>query len=391
MTPTATREADRSIAAKILATVSLTFMAYLTIGLPLAVLPSYVKSGLGFGAVLAGLAISTQYIATIVSRAQVGQLSDRNGPKWAVTWGFSGCLLSGVLTASAALCHGAPRLGLGLILAGRLALGLAESWVATGAITWAIGQVGPSQTVRIISWNGIATYGGIALGAPLGVVLMQSFGFWSLGVATCLLGGLGLALASLKAPVPVLPQERLGARRVAALVLPYGVALALASTGFGVIAAFVTLYFESRHWPGASASLSLFGISFIVARLLFGRFILRHGGLRVTLLSLLVEALGLFVLWLAPGPAVAMFGAALTGFGFAPIFPALGVVAVAQVPPQNRGAALGVFSVFLDVSLGATGPIAGLLVERFGEASPFLLGVLASLASMAVTAALLAR
>jgi MFS family permease len=376
---------------QIFSTVFVTFVGYLTIALPLAVLPGFVHSSLGYGVVLAGLAISTQYIATVVSRAQVGRMSDIYGPKRAVMVGFLGCLLSGVLTFVGALTQHIPPLSLGLLLAGRLALGIAESWVGTGAITWAIGQVGPQHTVRIISWNGVATFGALAVGAPLGVVLVQWFGFASIGLASCLLALIGLALAVGKPAVAVIAEKRLSLRSVVMRVLPYGCVLACASAGFGIIAAFISLYFQSRQWQGASFALSGFGIAFIGARLLFSDLILRHGGLRVALVALAVECAGLLLLWSAPIPALAILAAALTGFGFAPIFPALGVVAVGRVPPQSRGAALGLFSVFLDVSLGIQGPLAGLLIDHFGSGSPFMLGAAASALALAMTAVLLAR
>ena len=55
--------------AQILPAVSFTFVCYLTIGIPLAVLPTYAHLQLGYGTVLAGLVISAQYIATVLSRA----------------------------------------------------------------------------------------------------------------------------------------------------------------------------------------------------------------------------------------------------------------------------------------------------------------------------------
>src|SRR5579883_1511037 len=53
---------------KILPPVSFTFICYLTIGIPLAVLSTYAHLRLGYGTVLAGLVISAQYVATVISR-----------------------------------------------------------------------------------------------------------------------------------------------------------------------------------------------------------------------------------------------------------------------------------------------------------------------------------
>ncbi|EPN16606.1 major facilitator superfamily transporter, partial [Pseudomonas syringae pv. actinidiae ICMP 19070] len=52
----------------VISIVMFTFIGYLNIGIPLAVLPGYVHSDLGFGAVIAGLVISVQYLATLISR-----------------------------------------------------------------------------------------------------------------------------------------------------------------------------------------------------------------------------------------------------------------------------------------------------------------------------------
>ncbi|MBB3225981.1 MFS family permease [Luteibacter sp. Sphag1AF] len=362
-----------AITARILSAVVFSFLCYLSIGIPLAVIPGFVHMDLGYATVWAGLAVSVQYLATLLSRPHAGRLADIMGPKKTVCIGLGVLAVSGVFLVGCGLLRHAPLASMGMLLGSRLALGFAESWVSTGSITWGIGGIGGEHTARVISWNGIATYGGIALGAPLGVILARDYGVVALGVLTFLLGALALPFALWKRKVPPTAGERLPFRSVVARVMPYGVGLALGSIGFGVLSTFVALYYSSRQWPDAALSLSVFGGCFIGIRLILGNAINRFGGYRVAMASLAVECVGLILLWHASTPLAALIGAAMTGSGFALVFPALGVEAVGRVSMHNRGAALGAYSVFLDVALGLTGPVGGWVAGHYDYPAIFLL------------------
>ncbi|MBB1594074.1 MFS transporter [Achromobacter sp. UMC46] len=369
-----------ALTARIVSIAVFTFICYLAIGLPLAVLPGYVHGNLGYGSVLAGLAISVQYVATLLSRSHAGRMADTVGPKQTVVIGMIACAASGVFLLLAYAFERSGWLSLTAILVSRLALGFGESWVGTGSATWAIARVGPLHTARVISWNGICTYGGLALGAPLGVQLETKWSMGALGGMVLLLGLIGLGMAASRAAVAIVGGHRMAFKSVVLRVFPHGMALGLGSVGFGTLAAFVALYYASFSWDGAAHALSAFGGAFIGVRLLFAGTITRFGGFRVAQVSFLVEAAGLLLLWLAPNPAAALLGAALTGCGFALVFPAIGVEAVARVPAGSRGAALGAYSAFLDLALGVTGPIAGYISSGYGYPSIFLAAAAAVLA-----------
>ncbi|MFC4525205.1 MFS transporter [Dyella halodurans] len=375
---------------RIVQIVAFTFLAYLVIGMQLAVLPPFVHNDLGFGAVLAGLVISTQYVATLLSRGFAGRTSDTAGPKRAAVIGLAACGGSGLLMIGAALLRDLPAASLGVMLLARLALGVGESCVATGCIMWGIGRVGNAHTAKVISWNGIATYGALAVGAPVGVLLTATFGFVVIGIASVALMLLSLLLAWRRPAVRVEAGERLPLHHVFKRVAPYGMGLALGSVGFGVLATFITLYYASQGWAGAALTLSLFGLCFVGVRLVFGWTIGHFGGYRVALVSLLVECLGLLVLGSASHAGVAVLGAALTGIGFSLIFPSLGVVAVERVSASNRGSALGAYSVFIDVALGITGPLGGWIASGGRYAPMFVVAALMSLAAAALTGVLYA-
>ena len=119
-------------------------------------------------------------------------------------------------------------------------------------------------------------------------------------------------------------------------------------------------------WQGAVLCLSAFSVMFILGRLVFSTAINKYGGMKTTLVCLSVEVVGLLVLWLAPAPALAVIGAGIAGLGFSLVFPALGVEAVKLVPASNKGAALSGYSLFIDMSLGLTGPLVGFVASQFG-------------------------
>ncbi|MGY6162476.1 MFS transporter [Paraburkholderia strydomiana] len=390
-TDTATPRSEFATTMQIIPVVFFTFLCYLTIGIPLAVLPGYVHDDLGYSAVLAGAAISVQYLATLASLPLAGRSADTLGPKRTVTIGLLGCGASGVLLLLAVLCGRWPVLSLGLLVCSRLVLGFGESLCGTGAILWGIGRVGTSNNARVISWNGIATYGALAVGAPLGVAIERTVGFAALGILVILLAALGFYLARPMASVPIVHGERMSYRSVFTRVLPHGIGLALGSAGFGSIATFITLFYAAKQWPNAALSLTVFGTLFIGARLLFANTIKTYGGFRVAIVSFSFECVGLLMLWLAPEPHIALAGAALTGFGFALVFPALGVEAVGLVPPASRGAALSAYSVFLDLSLGITGPLAGYIAGEFGYGSVFLFAAIAAAAAVGLSGFLYLR
>ncbi|HTB94357.1 MAG TPA: MFS transporter [Candidatus Sulfotelmatobacter sp.] len=358
--------------AQILPAVSFTFVCYLSIGIPLAILPPYVHLQLGYGTILAGLVISVQYIATVLSRPRAGRMIDAVGPKRVVVYGLLACAGSGVWMFAAAFFNHLPYVALLLILLGRLMLGVGESMVGTGASIWGIGRAGSQHIAKVISWNGVATFGALSVGAPLGVVLHQRVGFGAAGILILLLS-LAAAVLALRLPrIPVPPSRHLPFAHIFWRVAPHGTALAFGGMGFGVLATFITLYFATLHWSGAAFTLSLYGVSFVCTRLLFAGLIPRLGGFPVAIVSLFIEVFGLLLLGFARVPSAAFAAAALIGFGFSLVFPSLAVEAVRHIPVENRGTALGTYNLFVDLSLFLAGPLAGAIISHAGYRPAFL-------------------
>ncbi|RON02571.1 MFS transporter [Pseudomonas brassicacearum] len=374
-----------AITLQIVSIVFYTFVAFLCIGLPIAVLPGYVHEQLGFSAVVAGLTIGSQYLATLLSRPMAGRMSDNIGTKRAIVYGLLGIVFSGVLTLLSTLLQSLPLLSLMILIGGRLLLGIAQGLIGVGTISWCMGQVGAEHTARSISWNGIASYGAIAIGAPLGVVMVGQLGFVSLGIALSALALAALLLIRNKPSVPVIRGERLPFWAVFGRIAPFGASLSLASIGYGTLTTFITLFYISRGWTGAAWCLTVFGLCFILARLLFISSINRFGGFSSAIACMSIETLGLGLLWLAPSTAVALIGAGLTGFGLSLVYPALGVEAIKQVPSSSRGAGLSAYAVFFDLALAIAGPLMGAVALNLGYSWIFFCAALLSITGLGLT------
>jgi MFS family permease len=168
-----------------------------------------------------------------------------------------------------------------------------------------------------------------------------------------------------------------------------GLGSALSSVGFGAITAFVALLFAARGWSQGWLAYTAFATAFIVARLVFGHLADRIGGAKVALVCVLIEAAGQALIWLAPGPELALLGAVLSGLGYSLVYPGLGVEAVRRAPPQSRGLAMGAYTAFLDVALGFGTPALGLIAGGAGLGAVFLASAVAALGSAAVAVRLL--
>jgi MFS family permease len=350
------------------------FCGYLCVGLPLPVIPLFIHDQLGFSNLMVGLVVGIQFLATVLTRGYAGRLTDHHGGKRSALQGAAVSVLSGLFYLVAAVGGLSPAISLAIIVVGRLTAGFAESQFVTGCASWSIAAVGPQRAGISMSWTGIAMFAALAVGAPIGMALYQTYGAGATMIA-CVVAPLVAAVIAFGTSAYTSPSgPRLPFYRVIGQIWREGLGLMLQGVGLSGLTAFASLYFAARGWGHAGLVMTAFGGGFILVRVLFGHLPDKIGGYRVALWSLANEAIGQALIWGAPHEVAALGGALVTGLGCALVFPALGVEALKRVLPANRGSAMAAFIAFLDVAYGVAGPAAGWVAGLFGYAAVYLLG-----------------
>jgi MFS family permease len=359
------------------------FIAYLIVGLALPVLPLYVRNDLRLSNLIVGLVAGMPFAAALLSRVFAGRYADGRGAKPAMVVGLLVAAMGGLFYLLS-LCVQPVDTSISILLLGRACLGIADSFVITGALSWGLAVAGAQNTGKVMAWVGTALYGAFAIGAPVGASLFTIFGFIAVALATAILPiGALIVLVPFKVTSLRARTQPAAILSVIRAVWQPGIALALSGVGFGAITAFIALFFADHAWTPVWPAFSALSVAFMCGRLLFGGLPDRIGGAKVALVCVVLEGLGLIVIWLAPTMLIALAGVALSGFGYSLVFPGLGVEALCRAPAHNRGLAMGMYTAFLDISLGISGPLLGWVAGKSGLTSIFLISsVIAFAAAM---------
>ncbi len=247
----------------------------------------------------------------------------------------------------------------------------------------------PERRGRIIGLYGLAIWGGLALGPPIGELILQATNFemvWAFAAAAPLLG----ALLAMRIPENFVPrQEAQSDRRlISREALRPGLGLSLAIVGYATMAAFVVLHLDNQGVGHGAAVFTAFAVSVVGMRVIGGGLPDRFGSIPCAIGAGMIEAAGLLTIAGATSVPVAVAGAVAMGSGFSLLFPSLALLVVNRVPEDRRGAAMGTFTAFFDLGMGVGSPIAGAAAAIGGYEAAFVLAALCALATIAVSLSL---
>ncbi|MDQ2675843.1 MAG: MFS transporter, partial [Actinomycetota bacterium] len=203
-----------------------TALGLLSVGATLPVIPRYVQGPIGGDDFSVGLVTGAFAITGLACRPLAGNLADRRGRRPIVIAGA-------LLTATAGALYFIPAGVPGLVVA-RLFLGAGEGMVYTAGSAWVVDLAPPERRGRIIGLYGLAIWGGLSLGPPIGELILRASSFelvWAFAMAAPLLG----ALIAWRIPDTYALSERAPGEHTAFIerksILP-GLGLALGTMGY---------------------------------------------------------------------------------------------------------------------------------------------------------------
>ncbi len=358
-----------------------TGLGLLAVGATLPVLPRYVKGPIDGSDFDVGIVTGAFAVTGLACRPIAGRLADQRGRRMVVVWGAVATAIAGVLYFVPA---GVP----GLIVA-RLFLGAGEGAVYTAGAAWIVDMTPPERRGRIIGLYGLAIWGGLALGPPIGELILQASDYelvWVFAAAAPLLGAL-LALRIPENFVPHPGQEE-DRRWISREALRPGLGLSLAIVGYAAMAAFVVLHLDERGVGHGATVFTAFAASVVGMRVIGGWLPDRYGSIPCVIGAATVEAAGLLLIAAAHSMPVAVIGAVAMGSGFSLLFPSLALLVVNRVPEERRGVAMGTFTAFFDLGMGIGSPIVGAAAAIGGYEAAFVLAAACALAAIAVALSL---
>lgn len=345
------------------AAVILASIAYFaTAGVSFRVLPQMVQDINDGGNTEIGFAFSALGLGLLIGRPFVGYLNDRFGRRSMVILGAIGAAVAQFAHVPAA------EAGLIYLYAIRFVAGLFGSVMYVGLATIATEMPSPHRRAKVFGWFSASTFLGFALGPLVGEALVTRSGFTAAYLAAAAFA-MSSAFAGLILPEtrPHDVDPRLGGMRQ--MFDPTGLRVGLSS--FVAIVAFMGFQGFLQPWGtelGVADVGPIISVYAVVALLwrAFGSRLLDANRMQVGTVALVLLGIASVVLAASQGTGSLIVAAVIMGTGSAFATPILLLIATDSTPAASRARVVSTVVFANDLGSSAAIPILGLIADRAG-------------------------
>ncbi|WP_144018505.1 MFS transporter [Demequina sp. NBRC 110051] len=336
---------------------------------------------LGFDTALAGSLVSIAGFVGMATMPGLGYLAGRFGPR-RVTLAAAAIAVAGV--AIAVVSFTIPGIAFS-----RIAYGLGNAGITVATTAWVSATSPEATRGRALGYYGMSVWIGLAIGPVLAENSYAWIGNRSTWALLLAVQAASLLMAAMVREAPTAtPAVATTADASVSIARAVSVPAAIAVAAWGaqgVITTFVVAHLESAGVPatgvmGGASVLLVFAASVLIARVVLGAVTDSLGPARAARASLVVVAAGLVGLAWSPTFAIACLSAVVMGFGYAPLYPSLTMLATTTLDGPRRATAIGWFSAFTSAGMSLGALAGGFLIGTLGTSITITLCAVVQLA-----------
>jgi predicted MFS family arabinose efflux permease len=326
-------------------------------------LPPYIKS-LGASGLEIGLVTTLFSIGAVLSRPFIGFMLEYKERKPLVVIGVVSLLLITVIYPLSSIVV--------VFLLFRFVHGLAWGWSTTVNGTAAVDVVPKSRLGEGMGYYGLSITIGMIIAPSLGIYLFQVTTFTNLIITSSVLGVIAiilLALVRYQTPeiVKETKKEDLKFSYMGSLIeksswFPAFITI-MVTFGYGSIVTFIVIFGEERGIQHIFLFYLFNAIMASLSRPIAGKWFDDHGPKGLVLFCISITFVGMWALSFAHSDALIIVSGILFGVGFGSLIPTLQSWTLSMTPDNRRGVANGMFFSSIDLGIGLSGLVFGVLAQ----------------------------
>lgn len=326
-------------------------------------MPPYIKS-IGATGVEIGLVTALFSIGAVLVRPFVGYMLEYKTRKPLVLVGVVSLLLITFIYPMSQVVV--------VFLAFRFIHGLAWGWSTTVNGTAAVDVVPNSRLGEGMGYYGLSITIGMIIAPSLGIYLFQVTSFANLIYISAILGIIAIVLLStVRYHTPVLvknaKRDELKFSYLGSLVEKSSwypaVITIMASFGYGSIVTFIVIFGEERGIEQIFLFYLFNAIMATISRPIAGKWFDTRGPKGIVLICIFLSFSGMWVLSFAHSNLMIAVAGVLFGVGFGSLIPTLQSWTLSQTPANRRGVANGMFFSSIDLGIGLSGIVFGVVAQ----------------------------
>lgn len=251
----------------------------------------------------------------------------------------------------------------------RIIQGIGWGFSTTASGTIATDLIPPSRRGEGMGYYGLSGNIALAIGPGLGLTLVNIVSFPTLFII-CAMLGLVAFLISLNIrykKIDKSPDKTRAARfdMIEKTAINPSILLFFITLTFGGIATFLPIYALEKDVAGIQLYFVVYALFLMISRVFAGRIYDLKGDLYVIPPGTVLIITAMLLLSWLPNTAVLIIAAALYGFGFGTVQPALQAWAVEKAPENRKGMANATFFSFFDLGIGVGAILFGQIAYLF--------------------------